>query len=242
MVALGIPTEKLRYNARAGRWIGPGGGFLSKADVKAVIGQEHSRLESEMLASTGRLARNKISVEQWQAQLIKSQKNSNLRAMVAGAGGRAAFNDNVRNSVLLKHHQRRQQDFAIALSELTQKLTNGELTLGQVQGWAKYQASNAEQSFNESQFLTRMIMQGHNEFMRWVANTKHCPDCPGHSTNGQWIAIEDGVPVGSRCRCKGRCRCGSDTRFNPERALAELGGGNILDRIRSYDVLVRRSP
>jgi hypothetical protein len=226
-----IRPGKITYNPRTGRYHSEFGGFLSAADLKGVIREERSRLESQLLKLTQGYLDGDKPTKEWQRQVIQAIKEANLRSMTIAAGGKAALNKIPHNNFYFQQVRSDLKEIADRLSSITELHQNGERTDGQLLGWMKYRSSSVFKAFSRSEQLARLGTQGANEAWRSVdPSVKHCPDCLAFATKG-FIPIEDVIAIGVRCVCGGRCRCNIRYRFNPKIAIAQIGQGNFIEKV-----------
>lgn len=227
-----IRPGKITYNPKTGRYHSEFGGFLSAADLKAVISEERSRLEATLLKLTQGYLDGTKPTQEWQRQAIQAIKESNLRAMTIAAGGKAALNQIPHNNFYFQQVRASLRETMAGLIQMTEMHQNGERTDGQIIGWMKYKSSSVFKAFSQSEQLTRLGTQGANEAWRSVdPSAKHCPSCPKYSTGG-FVPAETVTAIGVACECGGRCRCKIRYRFNPQLALSQIGADSILDKIR----------
>lgn len=230
-----IAVEQVRYNARAGRYVGPGGGFLSAADVHLIVTQEQNRLNAKLQRELNKLFDGKASIKDVQLKSAQLLKESQLRIITLGAGGEESLRGNpevFRYFGQSGAHLKR--EYAV-LRRNGQKIAGGELTEAQIRDRFRRQSIRLHEAFNRSQQLTKISQQGHNEARRILDPvSNHCPSCPAYQKL-EWGPIGEVVPVGTACLCGGYCNCRVFTRFNPEAAIQELMGGSLTDQVQSAE-------
>ena len=227
-------TQSPTYDGITGRFILSDGTQLSSADLKLALRGESIWLERKLLQVTDRYISGRITTEEWQKEVLRLLKKSNILAMILAAGGVAVLVHASINRQYFELLRDRLRELAIALSFLTVAILAEELTPGQVRGWMKYRASSVFGTYSTAEMLTRMAKQGANEARRSTDPTAaHCPDCPELETNG-WVPIEQVTPIGVACRCNGKCRCRITYRFNPGRALGLIGKARLSDRVNAW--------
>lgn len=229
------PFGKVTYNPRTGRYHSQFGGFLSAVDLKLVINEERSQLESDLIKITERYLNGGTAEAEWQRQVIQAIKEGNLRSMMIAAGGKAALNQIAHNKYYFQQVRADltlMRERLIAFSALHK---NGDRTDGQLIGWMKYRSASVFRAFSRAEQLTRLGTQGANEAWRTVeASANHCPECPGHQTNG-FVPVEEVLAIGVNCSCGGRCRCKIRYHFNPASALQALGGMTLEEKVRQIN-------
>lgn len=228
---MALPEDfgEVNYNPRTGRYHSEHGGFLSSFDLDSIIKEESTQLERKLLRAADRFLAGSITEDDWQRIFVKEIKHSHIRSMTIGAGGDKMLTQNPFSSEYFQRTQDDISDIAYRSQFVLENLRDGERTPGQFKGWIKQQATTPYRTFARAELLTRMSVQGANEAIRLldpVAN--HCRQCPGYSTNGKAVPIEEVVPLGVACDCGGYCRCRIRYRFNPELALT---GGTVQDLV-----------
>ena len=224
------PFGKVNYNPRTGRYHSQYGGFLSATDIKIVINEERSQLESRLIKITTKYIDGQTEQNEWQRQVLQAIKEANLRSMTIAAGGKAALNQIPHNSFYFQQVRSDLKGIGRRFSDMASLHANGERTDWQLIGWMKYRSASVFRTFSRAEQLTRLGTQGANEAWRTMdPSSHHCPDCPSFITGG-FVPIEEVIAIGVNCICGGRCRCRIRYRFNP--SLGVLGGGeSFADKV-----------
>lgn len=213
------PFGKVTYDPATGRYRSQYGGFLSAVDLKMVINEERSHLESRLIKITQKYLDKATDENEWQRQVMQAIKEANLRSMTIAAGGKAAISQIPHNRFYFQQVRADLKNIAKGFSKMAELHKNGDRTDGQLIGWMKYKSSSVFRAFSRAEQLTRLSVQGANQAIRSLDPvSRHCPDCPSYVTDG-WVAIEEIVNLGVACRCGGRCRCKVRFRFNPKAVL-----------------------
>ena len=142
-----------------------------------------------------------ITTAEWQQLILAELKESNIVALIIGAGGHLALNANRRNRLYFEQLRSDLQDIAAAIIAFTAAILAGEKTAGQIRGWIKRQSRTMFRNYHKASRLTKVSVARHNEAMRFLGLADHCPDCPALTTEGEWRPIEDVVLPTMQCRC-----------------------------------------
>ena len=231
MVALSSNSQ-VEYDPVTGRYLIDGRPVTAR-EIEAVLEQESRENERKLLALLLLLVESRITLQEFQERVIGIVEPSTIRAMVLGAGGDQAFRRNSQNREYLRQLRKQNEGLATGLASIGFAMRAGQRTAGQVSNYLKRAARHPFQAHNESQTLTRLGGLPNEARRRLDPTADHCPSCPGYETDG-FVPIEDIVPIGFACECGGRCRCNIVYRFNPLRALNNLGSGATLeDQVRA---------
>lgn len=225
-------VEAEQFNPSTGRYERADGRPLTMSDLRLVLHGERLKLQGRLLAITERFINGEIITEEWQRLILAELKESNLIAVIIGAGGHIALNANRQNKLYFEQLRDDLIDIAAGMAVFTLAILAGEKTAGQIRGWAKYQARTVFRNFNKADLLTKKVVPRHNEAMRLLDITaKHCSECPAYDTGGQWVDINDVVPPTVACSCRMNCKCTVITRFNPLREIGIIGQASLADMI-----------
>lgn len=198
MVANFLLSE-ITYDPRTGRYRSPYGGFLSHADMKAIINSERQRLESRLLKKANQLINGK-DLGEWERSVAYELKISVIQATILGAGGKE--NTTAKHYGLAGSELRRQYEF---LNKFANAIYNKELSEAQIRQRTRQYSNTVIIAYNQAEHASKKVEEW--EGMRVVSlMAKHCPQCPTYQTFG-WIGVDKIIPVGVACQCGGNCQC-----------------------------------
>lgn len=165
-----------------------------------------ARVNDVIQKRTTQLFNKSISVQEWQESVQNAlREGANVSAAIS-AGGKKQLTKELRNKLngVKGAHLRNQYE---RLNEFAKQIQAGELSESQIRARATFYAQSNREIFN----LTEKTARGEAGFSlgkRWLdPGARHCSQCPGYSTGGEWVPIEDIVPPGHDCDCRGRCKC-----------------------------------
>lgn len=192
----------ITYDRRAGSYRGENGRFVARAEVLRLLDGEAARLEVRLRGHARLLTTNRISLSEFQARMAEDLKLSHLRSAALGSGGRKGLSN--RHFGKVGQELKEQYQFLRGFGDA---IAAGELSEAQILARAKSYGISTRTAFFEAEKITRQE-NGFNLGKRTLdPQASHCPDCLRYSTNGQWVPIEQIVPPGVNCQCRGRCRC-----------------------------------
>ncbi len=198
----------VRFDPRTGQCRGESGRFVSRADVMRMVDEETQRGQVRLRAIARLLVSERIDVPEFQTRMAEAIKGSHIRLGVLGAGGKGAMTQ--RNYGQIGRVLRDEFKY---LRGFGQAITAGELSESQVMRRAELYATSARLSFFALEKQSRQRSGVRLAKRSLDPQARHCSDCLRHSTNGRWVPIEKIVPVGSRCRCRNKCRCSVQYRI-----------------------------
>lgn len=195
-------SESVTYDPSAGRYRDKSGRFVSFVKIEALANQEIARTKLKLRNLTKNLYDGKIDLSQWETRFATELKNSHIRLTILAQGGK--------KRTALNHYgiagRKLREEYAF-LNNFANQIYQGKVSDKEALNRAQLYAQSAAQTFYESHNSAK-IREGFTEAKRTLSsNANHCPDCPGYSTNGNWIAIALVVPKGKQCACRGRCQC-----------------------------------
>ena len=206
---------------------------LRESEIEEYLESQQQALERELQAISEQLIQRQINLDEYERLAAELVSAAMLVALLAAFGG----TENLRRSPYGREYIR-QVSRAIrgevrAIIATGNKIESGDLTIAQFLATRSRRAMAFVSTFRTAQIFKNIAENNHNEGIRRLTSVEPCPDCPGYQQLS-WVPIEDIVPVATYCVCKGNCKCEVITRFNPDRALAQLTGGTITQRVTRY--------
>ena len=120
-------------------------------------------------------------------------------------------------------------------------LASGGVTLGRARDIPRRRSLGVRSAFETARLTWNMTARRHNVGKRWVNSPHPCPDCPGYDTNGEYILIEQIVPVATFCVCQSSCKCRVATKFDPQFAIQQLQGGSLTEQVQRSRSFLRQT-
>lgn len=155
-----------------------------------------------------------------------------LLAMLLAIGGRQKLKSHPTPTELILDTRNLISGQLRAARAFADNVANGQLTPGRIRAQARRRALGVRSGFSSAAIIDRMASNFHNEGLRRLTSQHPCPDCPQYDTNGEFIPLNQVVPIATFCVCQSRCKCRIITRFNPRRALGDLLSGNLIGRVQ----------
>lgn len=192
----------VKFDQRTGRYRGESGRFVSRADVLRIVDEETARGQVRLRAIARLLVSKRIDIPEFQTRMAEQIKSSHIRLGLLGAGGKEAMTPQHYGTIgfNLRDEFKYLRNFGKAIAA-------GELDESQVMRRAELYAESSRLSFFAVEKQARQRAGVKLAKRSLDPQAKHCSDCLRHSTDGQWVPISEIVPVGSRCRCRNRCKC-----------------------------------
>jgi hypothetical protein len=213
------------FNPKSGRYRNEQTGrFVSRTEVLKLVDTETARLKVRLQGHTRLLLAEKITLSDWESRMAETIKESHLRMVMLGAGGKSRVTNAHFGAVgaSLRSEYKYLHRFAAQISR-------GELTPRQILSRAAMYAASTRKSFYKGEQISRVIAGVTLAKRDLDPLARHCPDCLRHSTNGEWLPIEMVVVPGHRCQCGGRCRCSIYYKTGEVAPITNLS--DRLDRI-----------
>ena len=214
----------MKFDRQSGSFLQDDNAPIPIAEVEQTLNYFQASLANQFDRTTSQLILNQISLADFERSLSEQIKAGLMQTTVFAAGGQENINQ---SAVRFQYYgatgnQLRRRYGAIA--NLSVKISNGELSEAQIRDRVRRVSNEVYTTFNRTTLIRRQLEQNHNEGRRFLSpDSDHCPDCPLYQTSG-FVPLAEIVPIGHACVCGGHCNCGIITRFNPDRAIAELRG------------------
>jgi hypothetical protein len=188
------------YDPRVGQYRDTNGRFVNRKTIIKLVDNEQSLLKSQLIANSDRFINKQITQAQWQEKHFAIIKESSLRMVTLGAGGK--------DSLTNKHFGSVGAVLRVERDNLTRfgwDIKNGKLSDKQIRIRAGMYSQTTAKAFYRSELISRNN-EGFNLAKRVLdPQAQHCDDCLNLATN--WINVSLITPPGSACQCQGNCRC-----------------------------------
>ena len=187
------------------------GQVTGRDDLLAIVSRDILATRRKMGELATQLNEEIITLTDFQRGMIAELKGSHIRAATLAAGGR----DGLNNRILGGTGRRLRQEYD-ALKQFVLKIERGEQSDRQILARAKSYARSALVSFSNAELITKADNGAVTARRNLDPEAEHCPECPLYDTGGEFIPIEDVVPIGVRCTCRAGCKCRITYRFAPD--------------------------
>lgn len=191
----------MRYETRTGTYISDSGQRIPRTQILSILPREQRVLERKLENHAKNLTNKSINAFEWERRVKRDLKESYLKISALGAGGKEGITPRHRGQL----GAALRQEYNL-LFDFRKEIQSGKLSDKQIIARTKSYSRSVNQSYYRSEQLSRA--QGGATLGRRVldVNAKHCRQCPAYATKG-FIPINEIVPPGTRCDCRGNCKC-----------------------------------
>jgi hypothetical protein len=200
-----MPDPVFRYNARAYSYVGPGGRFLSRTEVRDTLDNALANNGKIVRDLTQQLRDGRITLATWQTGMAREIKNVHLYSTAAARGGWANMTptDYGRAGQRIEAQYRYLRGFAEDIASGKQPLNARAL-----QRATMY----SEAGRNTFHYVERkeMEVRGMTEERSILHAQDSCEGCV-EQNDLEWQPIGGAAPIGER-DCLTKCRCTMDYR------------------------------
>lgn len=188
----------LRYRAKDGR-------FVPEARIKASIDDLVGRHTDRLISITADLRSNRITLSEWEQQMMTELRQMHGTSAVIAHGGRNAMSPS--DWGWTGSRLRSQYSF---LRNWAREIRDGTAPLdGRMTARARLYGGSSRVTFE--QMKLRDARNGGMQSERWVLSpADHCSGCPSQARRG-WVPLGTLPAIGSQ-PCKANCRCHKETR------------------------------
>lgn len=191
----------VRYDTRSGQYIDDRGSRIPRTRILAIIPREQRVLERKLEQHAVSLVNGGIDEFEWQRRVKRDLKESHLKMATLGAGGKEGITARHKGQV----GAALRQEYNL-LFDFRKEIQQQKLSQQKIIARTKSYSRSISQSYHRSEQLSRA--QGGARLGKRIldVNAKHCRQCPAYVTNG-FVPIDQVVPPGTRCDCRGNCKC-----------------------------------
>ena len=197
------------------------GQTVTAEQMRELVTVESAALSTKLAIATDNYLDNDSTLDTWQTTFAEDQKDSIISVVLLAIGGVTAALQNPGARAIWSQAGRLLRDEFTGVRIFTEKTDNEERSEAQARNYGDYKARSVRPAFEQAR-KSILGFIGFNEGRRFLDPTAdHCPDCPNHERL-DWVPIDEIVPVGFDCRCRGRCRCSVQYRINLSASLSRL--------------------
>lgn len=196
---------EFEWNDRAGRYVGPGGRFVSTRAVREALNHATERAGQRMAEASTALRDGRISLRDWQMTMRREVKNVTLYSSASVKGGWAQMGP----ADFGRAGQRVREQYKY-LDRFAAQIASGEVpTDGRMINRASLYGKSGRQT---AQLFERVEKKarGMTEERSLITAADNCAGCLQEESRG-WVPIGELVPVGSR-ECSHNCGCDIEYR------------------------------
>lgn len=203
----------LTWSAADGRFRDERGQFVSERSVRAVVDQLADGASERMAQASTRLLAGELSLAEWQAEMMRSVKLSQVAAATIANGGQArmTFSEYGSTGRLIRDQYAYLREFAEQVADGRQPLSPSLTARARQYGQAA--RATFERTYNRGQ-----QRRGYRFERNVLADAEHCRQCVSLTRQG-WVPIGSLPPVGTRT-CRQNDRCSISYRREPAEAVA----------------------
>lgn len=198
-----------RWNAEAGRYIGPGGQFVAREKIRSALDQAIRRGQLRVRDLSNQLRTGSVSLDTWWQEMRTAVKDANLYSAAAARGGWA---------------QMTAADYGAVGAAVKKQYAYldrfvGELDAGGVALDGRF-LRRAMSYLDSGRVMYERVTEtmdedrGMTEERNLLGVAEHCADCLGETARG-WVPIGELIPIGDRI-CRNHCRCKIQRRRGAE--------------------------
>jgi hypothetical protein len=206
---------------------------MTPNEIEAWIEQQRALIEPQIDGAVDDL-QNGGTLADFERNVAEITTAAILIVLLFAVGGVDNLRNKPRARAFIRQVQSTIRGNSAAIRGTASRIATGGLTDKQLRAQARRRSLIAKQAYERQRILDEMTTQGHNEGRRFIGSNHPCPDCPRHQRLN-WVPIEEIVPIATACVCGGRCLCRIETRFNPVRAVQQIGNGSLLDRVNRFE-------
>lgn len=197
-----VGKPEVVYNPKAGRYVyADTKRFVPEAVIRHLVDTEQQQLGVRLQALTRLLDAQKIDLPEWETRFAQTLKDSHLRMLTLGAGGKDSLTP--RHYGAAGYQLGQQYKF---LDRFANQISGGTVSTAQAMRRSKQYAASIRVTFGKAQQISR-IAEGFNEARRRLdPQAQHCSDCVTYAALG-WTWAELLPPAGTNCACSQYCRC-----------------------------------
>lgn len=190
----------LTFNDQAGRFVNERGRFVAESSVRAVIDAIADGASARMADAAERMLAGGLSLAEWQADVARTIKLSQVAASTIAHGGaaRMGFAEYGAAGREIRSQYDYLRQFAAQVADGSQPLNGSLIARARQYGQASRVAF-------EREYRRDQMARGYAAERNVLGAAEHCAQCREQSARG-WVPTGSLVPVGQRT-CRGNCRC-----------------------------------
>lgn len=203
----------------------------SQGDIDAYIQRAQLDTKSRMVSPTEALLEGDASLAEWESAIAEGVINAVILGLLLASGGVDGLRNTQDPRAVLQFTKTALVGELRGVRFSADRIAAGDLSPAQILASLQRRSGGVSRAYH-SAALVLLLMSGEaNEGIRRLGSQHPCPNCPDYERL-DWTPLEQIVPIGNLCLCQLHCKCTLITRFNPVRALQNLTGGSLTDRVQ----------
>jgi hypothetical protein len=199
--------EELTWNNHIKRYVHTSSGkTVSEREMYLLIKREGAQTKQRLDSLVTDLLDGKKNFTDWQKESATVIKDAHVDATRLGRGGR----ENTYGIHYLETGNELRKNQYPAFRRLANQMSKGELSEAQIRARVASYADSAKISYEKAK-KTQMVDKGDAWGRRRLGQcANHCDQCIEYAEQG-WVPIDQVVPPGVDCDCRGNCCCSVET-------------------------------
>ena len=203
----------------------------SQADLDAYIQQSQVAIRRRMMPPTEALLAGDASLAEWEQAMAEAVAYAIILGLLLASGGVDGLRNTRDPRAVLQFTKTALRGDLRGVRFSANRIANGDMSPAQILASLQRRSGGVMRSYHGAALALLLLSGEANEGIRRLGSQHPCPDCPDYETPG-WTPLEDIVPIGNLCRCQLHCKCTLITRYSPIRALQNLTGGSLTNRVQ----------
>ena len=208
---------ELTFDSKSQRWrYRDSRKFAPMAAVRSQANKYLTRQKDALVRAGRRYSDGKIDLPTFQREAAEHLKGIHLAQAITALGKQSDLSPEI---FLEVGRQLKKQYYAgrdwetggkYGLKHLAQDIKDGKVSPAQLTNRLTMYADSGKKSY----WGVRHILakrSGYTEAKRSLSIAEHCPECLKYAGFG-WVGINDVIPIGERCSCRGNCKCSIEYR------------------------------
>jgi hypothetical protein len=187
-------------------------------------------LYEEMLHPTQAILDGGAAIADWEQAISGSVVTAVLLGLLIGVGGVAGLRSQFNPRGILQFTKASLIADLRAVQYNAEQIALARKTPGQILAILQRRSNAMRGSYERTKHAVLIASGVANEGRRMLGSVHPCPNCPDYERL-DWVPLTEIVPVATLCLCQSFCQCRVETRFNPQRALEEMTGGTLANRV-----------
>ena len=185
-----------KYERSTGQYRGNDGRFVSPSIIATLVNTTQNALRDDLKQITSKLTSNRLSIAQWQAEMMSALKTTHYQLALLGSG----------NADVSKLVAKGLADNALQLDRMGNSIAQGKYSATQISNYAANYANSTKATFYEAQIEARGESGIKTAKRVLDGQAKHCQDCLRYAGLG-YVSLEDLVLPTNDCECGQGCKC-----------------------------------
>jgi hypothetical protein len=203
----------------------------SQDEVDTYIQRTQAEIRARIMPPTEALLAGDASLAEWEMAISEGVVNAVILGLLLASGGVDGLRNTQDPRAVLQFTKTALVADLRGVRFSADRIAAGDMSPAQILASLDRRSGSLFRNYSSAVLVLTLMSGQANEGIRRMGSQHPCPNCPDYE-RPNWTPLEEIIPPGNLCLCQLHCKCTLVTRYNPVRALQNLTGGSLTNRVQ----------